>query len=84
MIPTRVKVRIALCAFAPILPPLDGYLFLKRAKFPASFAGDVDKEKTVFMADSQVPWGVDALGGTISERPGRPDRVGTWLPPTTR
>ncbi len=51
----------------PILPPQDGYLFLDKAKFPASFAGDVDKERATFMADSQVPWGVDALNGTISE-----------------
>jgi pimeloyl-ACP methyl ester carboxylesterase len=47
----------------PILPPQDGFLFLDRAKFPAAFAGDVDKEKAAFMADSQVPWGVEALGG---------------------
>ena len=51
----------------PILPPQDGYLLLDRAKFPASFAGDVDRDKAAFMADSQVPWGVDALNGTISE-----------------
>jgi pimeloyl-ACP methyl ester carboxylesterase len=51
----------------PILPPQDGYLFLDKAKFPASFAGDVDKQRAAFMADSQVPWGVDALSGTISE-----------------
>jgi pimeloyl-ACP methyl ester carboxylesterase len=51
----------------PILPPQDGYLFLDRAKFPASFAGDVDAERAAFMADSQVPWGLEALGGTISE-----------------
>jgi pimeloyl-ACP methyl ester carboxylesterase len=51
----------------PILPPQDGYLFLDNAKFPASFAADVDRERAAFMADSQVPWGVDALGGTISE-----------------
>ena len=51
----------------PILPPQDGYLFLDRAKFHASFAADVDSERAAFMADSQVPWGVDALGGTISE-----------------
>lgn len=51
----------------PILAPQDGYLFLDKAKFPASFAGDVDIEKAAFMADSQVPWGVDALSGTISE-----------------
>src|SRR6266487_623976 len=51
----------------PILPPQDGYLFLDRAKFPASFAADVDAEKAAFMADSQVPWGVEALSGTISQ-----------------
>ncbi|MGO9084635.1 MAG: alpha/beta hydrolase [Terriglobales bacterium] len=51
----------------PILPPVDGYLMLDRAKFPAAFAGDVNPEEAAFMADSQVPWGVDALGGTISE-----------------
>ncbi len=51
----------------PILPPQDGYLFLDKAKFPASFAGDVDHERAAFMADSQVPWGVDALSGTVSE-----------------
>jgi pimeloyl-ACP methyl ester carboxylesterase len=51
----------------PILPPKDGFLFLDRAKFAASFAGDVDPDTAAFMADSQVPWGVDALAGTISE-----------------
>jgi pimeloyl-ACP methyl ester carboxylesterase len=51
----------------PILPPQQGYLFLDKAKFAASFAGDVDQEKAAFMADSQVPWGVDALGGAISQ-----------------
>jgi len=51
----------------PILPPRDGYLFLDKAKFPASFAGDVETDKAAFMADSQVPWGVDALGGTIRQ-----------------
>jgi pimeloyl-ACP methyl ester carboxylesterase len=51
----------------PILPPQDGYLFLDKAEFPASFAADVDAETAAFMADSQVPWGVGALSGTISE-----------------
>jgi pimeloyl-ACP methyl ester carboxylesterase len=51
----------------PILPPQDGYLSLDREKFAASFAGDLPKEKAQFMADSQVPWGVDALTGTIGE-----------------
>jgi pimeloyl-ACP methyl ester carboxylesterase len=51
----------------PILPPQSGFLFLDKAKFPASFAADVAAEKAAFMADSQVPWGVEALSGTISE-----------------
>ena len=51
----------------PILPPVNGYLFLDRAKFADSFAGDVDLDQAAFMADSQVPWGVGALGGTISK-----------------
>ena len=50
----------------PILPPQDGFLFLDREKFAASFAADVAKEKAEFMADSQVPWGVEALSGSIS------------------
>ena len=51
----------------PIMPPQDGYLLLDKQKFPASFAGDVDKEKAAFMADSQVPWGLEAVSGTITE-----------------
>jgi pimeloyl-ACP methyl ester carboxylesterase len=51
----------------PILPPQDGFLFLDREKFPASFAADVEAEHAAFMADSQVPWGVGALAGQISE-----------------
>jgi pimeloyl-ACP methyl ester carboxylesterase len=50
----------------PILPPQDGYLFLDKSKFASSFAADVAVEKAAFMADSQVPWGVDALSGTVS------------------
>src|SRR6201997_2275597 len=44
----------------PILPPQDGFFFLDRAKFRASFAADVSADSAAFMADSQVPWGVDA------------------------
>jgi pimeloyl-ACP methyl ester carboxylesterase len=51
----------------PILPPQDGFLFLDTAKFAASFAADVDSKTAQFMADSQVPWGVAALSGAISE-----------------
>ncbi|MFD4599549.1 alpha/beta fold hydrolase [Streptomyces sp. NPDC058464] len=51
----------------PILPPRDGFLFLDREKFAGSFAADLSAAKAAFLADSQVPWGVDALGGVVSE-----------------
>lgn len=51
----------------PILPPRDGFLFLDRAKFAAAFAADVEASKASFMADSQVPWGTDALGGAVKK-----------------
>jgi pimeloyl-ACP methyl ester carboxylesterase len=51
----------------PILPPQDGFLYLDRDKFAESFAADVDPELAEFQADAQVPWGVDALGESISE-----------------
>ena len=51
----------------PILPPQDGFLFLDREGFHEAFAADVDAELAAFMADSQVPWGLEAAGGTVSE-----------------
>jgi pimeloyl-ACP methyl ester carboxylesterase len=51
----------------PILPPQDGYLFLDKTKFADSFAADVEAKKAAFMADSQVPWGVAALEGAVTE-----------------
>ncbi|MFI7666801.1 alpha/beta fold hydrolase [Nocardia sp. NPDC049526] len=51
----------------PILAPQQGYLFLDRTKFHESFAGDLSAPDAAFLADSQVPWGLDALGGTVSE-----------------
>ena len=51
----------------PILPPQDGFLALDKAQFAASFAADVAPEKADFMANSQVPWGVAALSGAVSE-----------------
>jgi pimeloyl-ACP methyl ester carboxylesterase len=64
---TLIKDPVPGAPVPPIMPPVDGYLLLDRAKFPESFAGDVRPETAAFMADSQVPWGVNALGGTISE-----------------
>lgn len=49
----------------PILAPREGFLFLDKAKFHASFAADVNAEQAAFMADAQVPWGVGALGGEV-------------------
>ena len=51
----------------PILPPQDGFLFLDKNAFPESFAADVNPDLAAFMADSQVPWGVNALAGAITE-----------------
>jgi pimeloyl-ACP methyl ester carboxylesterase len=53
-------------ATPPIMPPQDGFLFLDRAKFAASFAADVKPAQAAFMADSQVPWGVAALQGQVT------------------
>jgi len=64
---TLIKDPVPGAPVPPIMPPQDGYLLLDRAKFAASFAGDVSAEKAAFMADSQVPWGVAALSGAISE-----------------
>jgi len=50
----------------PILPPVDGFLTLDRVKFRASFAADVPADKADFMANSQVPWGLEAVNGAIS------------------
>jgi pimeloyl-ACP methyl ester carboxylesterase len=50
----------------PILPPVDGFLALDKAKFAAAFAADVDARTAAFMAASQVPWGVAAAGGAVT------------------
>ena len=51
----------------PILPPQHGFLFLDRDKFADSFAGDLPAEEAAFMANAQVPWGLDAAGGAVTE-----------------
>lgn len=51
----------------PILPPEDGFLLLDKARFAASFAADLDPEQASFMAEAQVPWGVEALNGAVSQ-----------------
>jgi len=54
-------------AVPPILPPQGGFLFLDRTQFRASFAADVSADVAAFMADSQVPWGLEALNGAVGE-----------------
>ena len=51
----------------PILPPVNGFLLLDRDKFAAAFAADVPEKLAAFMADSQLPAAVDALGGAVTE-----------------
>jgi pimeloyl-ACP methyl ester carboxylesterase len=50
----------------PILPPVNGFLMLDKSKFAASFAGDVQPERAAFLANAQVPWGVEALAGEVT------------------
>jgi pimeloyl-ACP methyl ester carboxylesterase len=52
---------------SPMLPPRDGFLYLDKAMFAASYAADVDQEKAAFWADSQVPWGIGCFSGAIRE-----------------
>jgi pimeloyl-ACP methyl ester carboxylesterase len=65
----------------PILPPQDGYLFLDREKFHDAFASDLYEREAEFMADSQVPWGIDALGEPVSDPAWR--HQPTWYLVTT-
>jgi pimeloyl-ACP methyl ester carboxylesterase len=65
----------------PILPPKSGFLFLDRDKFAAAFAGDVPPREAAFMADSQVPWAVDALNGEVRDPAWR--HKPTWYMVTT-
>lgn len=67
----------------PILPPVDGVLFLDRDKFAASFAGDVRPEVEAFMGDSQVPWGLGVMQGAVSESGWRASQAGSSSQRTT-
>ncbi|MEP9368927.1 alpha/beta hydrolase [Xanthobacter sp. VNH20] len=51
---------------SPILPPVDGFLSIDKTAFPAAFAADADPQVARFMADSQVPWGVQAFAGQVT------------------
>jgi pimeloyl-ACP methyl ester carboxylesterase len=64
---TLIKDPVPGAPVPPLLPPRDGYLVLDRAKFPTSFAADVDPDKAAFMADSQVPWGLGGITGKVTK-----------------
>lgn len=67
----------------PILPPKDGFLFLDREKFAASFAADLPAEQAAFLADSQVPWASTPSADRSRKPPGGRSRAGTWWRPRT-
>src|SRR5260370_38339507 len=77
-----IKTAPADAAAPPILPPQDGFLFLDRQKFAASFAADVKPEIANFMANSQVPWGLAAASGGAT--PGALETKAGWGPADTR
>jgi pimeloyl-ACP methyl ester carboxylesterase len=51
---------------SPILPPIDGFIWLDRAKFHANFCSDIPAAKARFMADSQVPVGLAAFNSDLT------------------
>ncbi len=67
----------------PILPPQQGFLALDKAEFAASFAADVATDKAEFMANSQVPWGVEALNGAVTKPAWQTKPAGISLRPMT-
>jgi pimeloyl-ACP methyl ester carboxylesterase len=50
----------------PVLPPIDGFLFLDQAKFHEAFASDVDAKQAKFMAVSQAPLSVASFATPIT------------------
>jgi pimeloyl-ACP methyl ester carboxylesterase len=51
----------------PFLPPIQGFPFLDHDRLADSFATDLPRAQAEFLADSQVPWGLDALNGPVSQ-----------------
>src|SRR6267378_7028441 len=51
---TLIKDPVPGAPVPPILPPVDGYLLLDKAKFPASFAVDVKGSHAIFVSQPQA------------------------------
>lgn len=54
-------------AGAPLLPPENGFLIVDPVKFATAFAADVDPATGAFLANEQVPWGLEAVGGVVRQ-----------------
>jgi pimeloyl-ACP methyl ester carboxylesterase len=52
---------------SPIVTAPGGFMFQDRARFPSSFGADLSAADAVFLADSQVPWGVNAMVEPVTE-----------------
>src|SRR4051812_39641405 len=52
---------------SPIVPAPGGFFFQGRARFHSSLGADLPAADAAFMADSQVPWAVDAMAWPITE-----------------
>jgi pimeloyl-ACP methyl ester carboxylesterase len=52
---------------SPIVAAPGGFMFQDRATFHTSFGADLPAADAVFLADSQVPWTVDAMAGPVTE-----------------
>ncbi len=52
---------------SPIVAGPGGFLFQERAKFHMSFGADLPAADAGFMADSQLPWTVDAMTGQVTQ-----------------
>jgi pimeloyl-ACP methyl ester carboxylesterase len=51
----------------PGLPPRDGFILQDPARFHASFGADLPADLAAFMADAEVPWGIGAATGTVTD-----------------
>jgi pimeloyl-ACP methyl ester carboxylesterase len=52
---------------SPIIPAPGGFFVQNRATFHASFGADLPAADAAFLADSQVPWGADAMAQAVTE-----------------
>ncbi|OBK72800.1 alpha/beta fold hydrolase [Mycobacterium sp. 1274761.0] len=51
----------------PIVEGPGGFFFQNRDTFHDAFGADLSAADAAFLADSQVPWGADAMAGAVTE-----------------